>query len=161
MAKISDKHRSGSSSSLDLDAVKAKIYRRFCREKPVHSILGGGKRESESLSSSSLRECGSGDAAAMRSTQPSRMTATGFNVLLLAVTVGVLVSGGFALLLGFVGFLAGACLIAVRVQMADDLAPTMRPAVIDGVGELIAFLRRNIAVVGFILASSARSPFCS
>ncbi|TVU43106.1 hypothetical protein EJB05_09544, partial [Eragrostis curvula] len=159
MAKISDKLRNGSSSSGCSDAikVKAKNYRRFCREKPVHSVLGGGKRESEPLSSSSLRECGSGEAAAMRNTQPSRMTATGFNFLLLAVAVGVIGSGGFALLLGFLGLLAGACLIAVRVQMADDLAP----AVITGVGGLIAFLHRNIAVVGVALASSAVTAVAS
>ncbi|TVU00312.1 hypothetical protein EJB05_54271, partial [Eragrostis curvula] len=143
MAKISDKLRNGSSSSGCSDAikVKAKNYRRFCREKPVHSVLGGGKRE----------------AAAMRNTQPSRMTATGFNFLLLAVAVGVIGSGGFALLLGFLGLLAGACLIAVRVQMADDLAP----AVITGVGGLIAFLHRNIAVVGVALASSAVTAVAS
>ena len=55
--KISDKlHGRGSgssSSSSDSDdehssataAVKAKIYRLFGREKPVHSVLGGGKRK--------------------------------------------------------------------------------------------------------------------
>ncbi|TVU00953.1 hypothetical protein EJB05_53610, partial [Eragrostis curvula] len=85
------------------------------------------------------------------------MTATGFNFLLLAVAVGVIGSGGFALLLGFLGLLAGACLIAVRVQMADDLAP----AVITGVGGLIAFLHRNIAVVGVALASSAVTAVAS
>lgn len=52
--KITDKfHGSGSSSSDsddDLDvkaaasAVKAKIYRLFGREKPVHKVFGGGKR---------------------------------------------------------------------------------------------------------------------
>lgn len=57
MDKISDKlhgRGDGSSSSSDSDddrsyaaaAVKAKIYRLFGREKPVHSVLGGGKRES-------------------------------------------------------------------------------------------------------------------
>jgi hypothetical protein len=52
MDKISEKFH-GSSSSSDSDgegksaaaAVKAKIYRLFGREKPVHSVLGGGKRE--------------------------------------------------------------------------------------------------------------------
>ena len=54
--KISDKlhgRGGGSSSSSDSDderssataAVKAKIYRLFGREKPVHSVLGGGKRK--------------------------------------------------------------------------------------------------------------------
>lgn len=57
LEKISDKlHLRGggsSSSSSDSDderssataAVKAKIYRLFSREKPVHSVLGGGKRK--------------------------------------------------------------------------------------------------------------------
>ncbi|XP_006654676.1 reticulon-like protein B1 [Oryza brachyantha] len=51
MDTISDKlHGRGGSSSSSLDsdgertaAVKAKIYRLFGREKPVHSVLGGGK----------------------------------------------------------------------------------------------------------------------
>jgi hypothetical protein len=54
--KISDKlhgRGGGLSSSSDSDderssataAVKAKIYRIFGREKPVHSVLGGGKRK--------------------------------------------------------------------------------------------------------------------
>ena len=52
--KISDKlHGRGGGSSSDSDderssataAVKAKIYRLFGREKPVHSVLGGGKRK--------------------------------------------------------------------------------------------------------------------
>ena len=62
MDKISDKFHGGdSSSSSDSDdekkkgsssaapsaeAVKAKIYRLFGRERPVHSVLGGGKRKS-------------------------------------------------------------------------------------------------------------------
>jgi hypothetical protein len=58
MDKIADKlHGSSSSSDSDDDvssaaaAVKAKIYRLFGREKPVHSVLGGGKRESRPPSS--------------------------------------------------------------------------------------------------------------
>jgi len=61
MDKISDKFHGGDSSSSDSDdekkkgsssaaasaeAVKAKIYRLFGRERPVHSVLGGGKRKS-------------------------------------------------------------------------------------------------------------------
>ena len=56
MDKISDKFHGGgdsSSSSSDSDdekkgsaaGVKAKIYRLFGREKPVHAVLGGGKRK--------------------------------------------------------------------------------------------------------------------
>ncbi|KQK05289.1 reticulon-like protein B1 [Brachypodium distachyon] len=49
MDKISEKLHGGSSSGSDDEsssaaaAVKAKIYRLFGREKPVHSVLGGGK----------------------------------------------------------------------------------------------------------------------
>jgi len=60
MDKISDKFHGGDSSSSDSDdekkkgsssassaeAMKAKIYRLFGRERPVHSVLGGGKRKS-------------------------------------------------------------------------------------------------------------------
>ena len=53
MDKITEKfHGDDSSSSSDSDgekspspsSVKAKIYRLFGREKPVHKVLGGGKR---------------------------------------------------------------------------------------------------------------------
>ncbi|KAF7037627.1 hypothetical protein CFC21_047957, partial [Triticum aestivum] len=53
MDKISDKFHGGDSSSSSSDSdddkkgpaagVKAKIYRLFGREKPVHAVLGGGK----------------------------------------------------------------------------------------------------------------------
>jgi hypothetical protein len=61
MDKVSDKlHGGDSSSSSDSDDdkkkkkgsasaepdMKAKIYRLFGRERPVHSVLGGGKRKS-------------------------------------------------------------------------------------------------------------------
>ena len=55
--KIHDHDSSSSSSSSDSDsekpvtsAVKVKVYRLFGREKPVHSVLGGGKRMETSLS---------------------------------------------------------------------------------------------------------------
>lgn len=55
MEKISEKihaHDSSSSSSSDSDnekppspsSVKAKVYRLFGRERPVHNVFGGGKR---------------------------------------------------------------------------------------------------------------------
>jgi len=58
MEKISEKihhHDSSSSSESEYEkpdspsAVKAKIYRMFGREKPVHKVLGGGKRMDLSL----------------------------------------------------------------------------------------------------------------
>ena len=56
--KISEKsHEHDSSSSSDSDSektvasfVKDKVYRLFGREKPVHSVFGGGKRMNLSLS---------------------------------------------------------------------------------------------------------------
>lgn len=54
MEKIAEKihhHDSSSSSESEYEkpdspsAVKAKIYRLFGREKPVHKVLGGGKRK--------------------------------------------------------------------------------------------------------------------
>ena len=57
MDKISEKiHHHDSSSDSEYEkpdspsAVKAKIYRLFGREKPVHKVLGGGKRMSPYLS---------------------------------------------------------------------------------------------------------------
>jgi len=40
-----DEKKKGSSSASAAEAVKAKIYRLFGRERPVHSVLGGGKRK--------------------------------------------------------------------------------------------------------------------
>lgn len=40
-----DEKSSGTSAAVAAaDAVKAKIYRLFGREKPIHTVLGGGKR---------------------------------------------------------------------------------------------------------------------
>jgi hypothetical protein len=41
-----DEKKKGSSSASAAEALKAKIYRLFGRERPVHSVLGGGKRKS-------------------------------------------------------------------------------------------------------------------
>lgn len=41
----SDDEKKGSSSASAAEAMKAKIYRLFGRERPVHSVLGGGKRK--------------------------------------------------------------------------------------------------------------------
>lgn len=61
MEKISEKiHGHDSSSSWDSDSdhekpatpssVKAKVYRLFGRERPLHHVLGGGKRTTSKLS---------------------------------------------------------------------------------------------------------------
>lgn len=42
----SDDEKSSRGPSAAAEAVKAKIYRLFGREKPVHKVLGGGKRTS-------------------------------------------------------------------------------------------------------------------
>lgn len=51
MDKLADKIHGSSSSSSDSDddkkdssTLKDKVYRLFGREKPVHKVLGGGKR---------------------------------------------------------------------------------------------------------------------
>lgn len=44
-----DEKKKGSSSASATEAMKAKIYRLFGRERPVHSVLGGGKRKPSSL----------------------------------------------------------------------------------------------------------------
>ncbi|XP_066325887.1 uncharacterized protein [Miscanthus floridulus] len=90
----------------------------------------------------------------------SRATATGLALTLIAVGVGVSSTGGFALLLSFGGVLAGASLIAIGVRMADDdpTAPIGRFGVLPAgvrVRALVHCLRRNLALVGLLLASSA------
>jgi len=89
-------------------------------------------------------------------------TATGLVLTLIAVSAGVSSAGGFALLLSFAGVLAGASLIAIGVRMADDdpTAPIGRPGVLPAgvrVRALVHCLRRNLALVGLLLASSAAS----
>ncbi|CAO2205965.1 unnamed protein product [Urochloa humidicola] len=85
--------------------------------------------------------------------------AAGFAILVLAVSAGVnLISdSAFGLLLSFAGVLAGVNAIAYGVWIARDAAaaPIGHPAVFDGAGALPAFLRRNLAAVGLIVASSA------
>lgn len=53
--KIHGHHDSSSSSDSDSEkketsSIKEKVFRLFGREKPVHSVLGGGKRMNFSLS---------------------------------------------------------------------------------------------------------------
>uniref|UniRef100_A0A0A9B767 Uncharacterized protein n=1 Tax=Arundo donax TaxID=35708 RepID=A0A0A9B767_ARUDO len=84
------------------------------------------------------------------STRGSSVMATGFAILLLALSTAI-GSSGFGLLVSLVGVLAGANLIAVGVH---DPAP-IAAAVFAGVGALTALLRRNLAAAGLIMASSA------
>lgn len=44
-----DEKKKGSSSASAAAAMKDKIYRLFGRERPVHSVLGGGKRKPRDL----------------------------------------------------------------------------------------------------------------
>ncbi|CAD6273280.1 unnamed protein product [Miscanthus lutarioriparius] len=85
----------------------------------------------------------------------SGLTATGLAVTVIAVSVGVSSTGGFFLPLSFAGVLAGASLIFVGVRVADDdpTAPIGRPGVLAA--GVVHCLRRNIALVGLLLASSA------
>lgn len=68
--KIADKirgHESSSSPDADddkpttFDAVKSKVFRLFGREKPVHKVLGGGKRNVILHLCLNTSECGSMD----------------------------------------------------------------------------------------------------
>ena len=90
----------------------------------------------------------------------SGLTATGLAVTVIAVSVGVSSTGGFALLLSFAGVLAGASLIFVGVRVADDdpTAPIGRPGVLAA--GVVHCLRRNLALVGLLLASSAAPVLC-
>ncbi|TKW08662.1 hypothetical protein SEVIR_6G038700v4 [Setaria viridis] len=80
----------------------------------------------------------------------------GLAILLFSVSAGFNSgAGGFGLLLCFAGVLAGANIVAVGIQMSDaDLAPVV-PAVLAEVRALAEFLRRNVAVVGLVMASCA------
>ncbi|TVU43072.1 hypothetical protein EJB05_09508, partial [Eragrostis curvula] len=90
----------------------------------------------------------------------SRMSGAGFIVMLLAVSAGV-GSDEYGALLGLVGVLVGAILVGVGVRrMAEEEELTATPighAAFAGAGALIRsfFLRRNLAVAGLLLASSA------
>ena len=84
------------------------------------------------------------------------MATTGLTVALFAASVGITSGGAFGSLTSFAGVLAGASIIAAGVVMADDgPAAPAGPAACDGVCALAAFLRRHLAVVGLVAASSA------
>ncbi|CAO2205963.1 unnamed protein product [Urochloa humidicola] len=80
-------------------------------------------------------------------TPGSSTRAAGLAILLISVGAGIGTSC-FSLLPCFAAVLAGASLVAVGVRVADDV-----PAVFDG--DLAAFLRRHLAAVGIVVASSA------
>ena len=84
------------------------------------------------------------------------MATTGLTVALFAASVGITSGGAFGSLTSFAGVLAGASIIAAGVVMADDgPAAPAGPAACDGACALAAFLRRHLAVVGLVAASSA------
>jgi hypothetical protein len=89
------------------------------------------------------------------STPGSRATAAGLTVMLLSVSAGMHFDG-FGLLLSFVGILIGTSLVAAGVRMGDIPAPNLIvPVVLGGARALAAFVRRNAAVVGLVMASCA------
>jgi hypothetical protein len=77
--------------------------------------------------------------------------AIGFTaVMLLSVSAGIDFSaGGFDLLLSFMGLLAGANLVSVGIRMHEH------SVVFDGACAQAAFMRRNTAAVGLVMASYA------
>ncbi|CAL4997097.1 unnamed protein product [Urochloa decumbens] len=91
-------------------------------------------------------------------TPGSKAMAAGLTVMLLSVGAGIhsCHSGGFGLVLCFTGVLVGANLVAVGVRMAEeDPAAHMGPAAVAGARALSAFLRRNLGVVGLLMACCA------
>ena len=93
-------------------------------------------------------------------TTPGSMArATGLTIMLISASVGINsgAGGGFVLILSFMGFLAGANLLAAGVRMAGDPAPAapVVPAVFAGARALAYFLRRHLTVAGFFMASCA------
>jgi hypothetical protein len=79
---------------------------------------------------------------------------SGFTVMLLSVSAGIYFNTGSFGLLSFMGILAGANLVTVGVRMTDGPAPTVL-AVFGGARVLAAFVRRNTAAVGLVVASCA------
>ncbi|RCV29794.1 hypothetical protein SETIT_6G041700v2 [Setaria italica] len=97
------------------------------------------------------------DAVTPMSTRgSSRAMYTGLIILLLAVGAGINFGDcdGLSGLLSFVGVVAGANMIAAVVRTADDPAAPIGPAPAVFAGAR-AFMRRNLAVVGLVMVSSA------
>ncbi|CAO2209963.1 unnamed protein product [Urochloa humidicola] len=88
------------------------------------------------------------------STPGSWERAAGLSLLLISVSAGInLGTSGFGLLLCFAAVVAGVILVGVGVRMADDTEPVV-PVVFDGTRDLGEFLRRHLAFVGLVMASS-------
>jgi len=91
-------------------------------------------------------------------TPGSRAMAIGFTVMLLSVSMGIHSGAGAGAfgLLSFTGVLAGANLVTVGVRVSDHRVPTVLAVFeFDGARALAALMRRNIAVVGLVMASCA------
>ena len=89
------------------------------------------------------------------STPGSRAKDAGLTVMLISVSASMhFGTGGFGLLLCFMGVLVGGSLVAVGVHMAHGPAPIV-PVVFGGALALATFVRRNIAAVGLFMASCA------
>ena len=81
--------------------------------------------------------------------------ATGFIVTLFAVSIGI-GFGGYGLVLTLLGIHTGGAFFTVGVKMSDD--PTaICTTTFHGVFLLAERLRRNLAVVGLVVASTANT----
>jgi hypothetical protein len=79
----------------------------------------------------------------------------GLTVMLISVSAGMHFGvGGFGLLLCFLGVLVSTSLVAAGVSMSDGPSPIV-PVVFAGARSLAAFVRRNTAAVGLVMASCA------
>ena len=89
------------------------------------------------------------------STPGSRAKDAGLTVMLISVSASMhFGTGGFGLLLCFMGVLVGASLVAAGVSMNDGPARIV-PVVSGGARALAVFVRRNTAAVGLVMASCA------
>ncbi|CAO2187229.1 unnamed protein product [Urochloa humidicola] len=87
--------------------------------------------------------------------QSKRVIATGLTIVFVTASLGVSsASGGYGLLLCFLGLVTGVNLVAVGVWMADNPSPTILTSLL-GIRALTTFLRCNLAVIGIVAASSA------
>jgi hypothetical protein len=96
-----------------------------------------------------------GATPATMSTPESRAMTIGLTVMLVSVSAAMhLGAGCFGLLLCFLGVLVGASLVAAGVSMADGSTPIVL-VVFASARAIAAFVRRNTAVVGLVMASCA------